>query len=239
MARPFPASGCRRTDHSGHGPSAVLLVPAVGTGSVFAVFAVEAEEPVVVERPVQREDDDLMARIAAGSQRSLAELIARHGRGLQSFAARYLGNSSDAEDVVQDVFVTAWKNANRYDPQKARVSTWLYKIAANRCIDQRRRRFLRNFIGLDDLECDPASEAPDAEARVSDRQELSIVRDGIAALPQRQRMALLLKVVADLDVPAIAEVMGTSIGSAEQLLVRARRGLRDHVAASDGRERNV
>jgi RNA polymerase sigma-70 factor (ECF subfamily) len=188
---------------------------------------------------VQREDDDLMARIAAGSQRSLAELIARHGRGLQSFAARYLGNSSDAEDVVQDVFVTAWKNANRYDPQKARVSTWLYKIAANRCIDQRRRRFLRNFIGLDDLESDPASEAPDAEARVSDRQELSIVRDGIAALPQRQRMALLLKVVADLDVPAIAEVMGTSIGSAEQLLVRARRGLRDHVAASDGRERNV
>lgn len=192
-----------------------------------------------MERLVQREDDDLLARIAAGSQGALAQLIARHGRGLRIFAARYLGNSTDAEDVVQDVFVTVWKNAGRFDPQKARVSTWLYKITANRCIDQRRRRFLRNFIGLDDLESDPASEAPDAEERVANRQELSIVRDGITTLPQRQRMALLLRVVADLDVPAIAEVMGTSIGSAEQLLVRARRGLRDHVAAHERRERNV
>ena len=192
-----------------------------------------------MERLVQREDDDLLARIAAGSQGALAQLIARHGRGLRIFATRYLGNPSDAEDVVQDVFVTVWKNADRFDPQKARISTWLYKITANRCIDQRRRRFLRSFIGLDDLDGDPASEAPDAEARVSNRQELSIVRDGIAALPQRQRMALLLKVVADLDVPAIAEVMGTSVGSAEQLLVRARRGLRDHMAAHDGRGRKV
>ena len=192
-----------------------------------------------MERLVQREDDDLLARIAAGSQGALAQLIARHGRGLRIFATRYLGNPSDAEDVVQDVFVTVWKNADRFDPQKARISTWLYKITANRCIDQRRRRFLRSFIGLDDLDGDPASEAPDAEARVSNRQELSIVRDGIAALPQRQRMALLLKVVADLDVPAIAEVMGTSVGSTEQLLVRARRGLRDHMAAHDGRGRKV
>ena len=192
-----------------------------------------------MERLVQREDDDLLARIAAGSQGALAQLIARHGRGLRIFATRYLGNPSDAEDVVQDVFVTVWKNADRFDPQKARISTWLYKITANRCIDQRRRRFLRSFIGLDDLDSDPASEAPDAEARVSNRQELLIVRDGIAALPQRQRMALLLKVVADLDVPAITEVMGTSVGSTEQLLVRARRGLRDHMAAHDGRGRKV
>ena len=192
-----------------------------------------------MERLVQREDDDLLARIAAGSQGALAQLIARHGRGLRIFATRYLGNPSDAEDVVQDVFITVWKNADRFDPQKARISTWLYKITANRCIDQRRRRFLRSFIGLDDLDSDPASEAPDAEARVSNRQELLIVRDGIAALPQRQRMALLLKVVADLDVPAITEVMGTSVGSTEQLLVRARRGLRDHMAAHDGRGRKV
>lgn len=205
----------------------------------FAAFAADTKSRIVVEKPRQREDDDLLARIAAGSQGALSQLIARHGRGLRIFAARYLGNASDAEDVVQDVFVTVWKNAGRFDPRRARVSTWLYKITANRCIDQRRRLFLRNFIGLDDLDCDPASEAPDAEARVSDRQELSIVRGGIAALPRRQRMALLLKVVADLDVPAIAEVMGTSTGSVEQLLVRARRGLRNHVAAHEGRERNV
>jgi len=205
----------------------------------FAAFVADIKSRIDVDKPTQREDDDLLARIAAGSQGALAQLIARHGRGLRVFAARYLGNPSDAEDVVQDVFVTVWKHAGRFDSQKARVSTWLYKITANRCIDQRRRRFLRDFIGLDDLDSDPVSEATDAEVTVSNRQELSIVRGGIAALPQRQRMALLLKVVADLDVPAIAEVMGTSAGSVEQLLVRARRGLRGHMMAHEGRERNV
>lgn len=205
----------------------------------FAAFVADIKSRIDVDKPTQREDDDLLARIAAGSQGALAQLIARHGRGLRVFAARYLGNPNDAEDVVQDVFVTVWKHAGRFDSQKARVSTWLYKITANRCIDQRRRRFLRDFIGLDDLDSDPVSEAADAEVTVSNRQELSIVRGGIAALPQRQRMALLLKVVADLDVPAIAEVMGTSAGSVEQLLVRARRGLRDHMTAHEGRERNV
>jgi RNA polymerase sigma-70 factor (ECF subfamily) len=194
---------------------------------------------IVVERQGEHEDDHLLARIAAGNQGALASLIARHGRGLRIFAARYLGNAGDAEDVVQDVFVSVWKNAGRFDPRRARVSTWLYKITANRCIDQRRRQALRRFIGLEDLESDLASEAPDAETSVSSRQELSAVRDGISGLPQRQRMALLLRAVADLDVPAIAEVMGTSAGSIEQLLVRARRGLRDHMAAHERRERNV
>ncbi|WP_343227700.1 RNA polymerase sigma factor [Rhizobium laguerreae] len=58
------------------------------------------------------------------------------------------------------------------------------------------------------------------------RQELAIVRAGLNKLPERQRMALLLRAVADLDVPSIAEAMGTSAGSVEQLLVRARRTLR-------------
>jgi RNA polymerase sigma-70 factor (ECF subfamily) len=190
-----------------------------------------------VQHRERREDDELVARIAAGSQGALAELMARHGCGLGIFALRYLGNGGDAEEVVQDVFVSVWKNAGRFDPQKARASTWLYRIAANRCIDQRRRRALRSFAGLDDIEGDPASDAPDAEASISARQELAIVRQGIASLPARQRMALLLRAVAGLDVPAIAEVMEVSPGSAEQLLVRARRGLRDHMAAVGGRER--
>jgi RNA polymerase sigma-70 factor (ECF subfamily) len=178
-----------------------------------------------------REDDGLLARIAAGDQAALAGLIARHGRGLKMFASRYLGSVADAEEVVQDVFVSVWRNAGRFDPRKARATTWLYRITANRCIDQRRRRAWRSFIGLDDLADDPVSEAPDAEATVAARQDLALVRNGISRLPERQRMALLLRAVADLDIPSIADVMGASAGSAEQLLVRARRGLRSHMAA--------
>jgi RNA polymerase sigma-70 factor (ECF subfamily) len=154
------------------------------------------------------------------------------------FAARYLGNAGDAEDVVQEVFVAVWKQATRFDPAKGRASTWLYRITANRCIDQRRRRALRSFIGLDDIGDELVSPEADAEATTAARQELAIVRDGLSRLPERQRMAVLLRAVGDLDIAAIAEVMGSSIGSAEQLLVRGRRALRDHLAmAAVGRER--
>ncbi|MBX9462637.1 MAG: sigma-70 family RNA polymerase sigma factor [Aquamicrobium sp.] len=175
------------------------------------------------------EDENVLVRIASGEQAALARLIDRHGHGLRVFAARYLGSAADAEDVVQDVFVSVWKHAARFDPVKGRASTWLYRITANRCIDARRRRSLRAFIGLDDVHDILADEDPRADARVGARQELAIVRDGLARLPERQRMALLLRAVAGLDVPAIAEVMGASAGSVEQLLVRGRRSLRGHL----------
>lgn len=172
------------------------------------------------------EDESLLLRIASGEQAALARLIDRHGRGLRLFAARYLGSAADAEDVVQDVFVSVWKHAGRFDPDRARASTWLYRITANRCVDARRRRSFRAFIGLDDVPDTLADETRQADARMGARQELAIVRDGLALLPERQRMALLLRAVGGLDVPGIAEVMGASAGSVEQLLVRGRRTLR-------------
>jgi RNA polymerase sigma-70 factor (ECF subfamily) len=191
-----------------------------------------------VPHEASRGDDELLARVAAGSQAALSQLMARHGRGLRTFAARYLGHAADAEDVVQEVFVTVWKQAARFDPKRGRASTWLYRITANRCIDQRRRRALRRFIGLDDVSGELAAPDVGAEATTAARQELAIVRGGLSRLPERQRMALLLRAVADLDIAGIAEVMGTSAGSAEQLLVRGRRALRDHLAvAAEGRER--
>ncbi|CAN7671150.1 RNA polymerase sigma factor [Mesorhizobium sp. LjNodule214] len=194
--------------------------------------------PAAVLHEQPRGDEELLARMAAGSQGALSELIARHGRGLRTFAARYLGHAGDAEDVVQEVFVTVWKQAARFDPARGRASTWLYRITANRCIDQRRRRALRSFIGLDDLRQEIAAPEADAEATTAARQELAIVRDGLSRLPARQRMAVLLRAVGDLDIAAIAEVMSVSTGSVEQLLVRGRRALRDHSAmAAAGRER--
>jgi RNA polymerase sigma-70 factor (ECF subfamily) len=186
----------------------------------------------------RHEDDRLLLRVASGDQAALARLIDRHGRGLRLFAARLLGGAGDAEDVAQDVFVAVWKHAARFDPAKGKASTWLYRIAANRCIDMRRRRSFRAFLGLDAMPGEAAGDEPAADARVGARQELAIVRAGLAALPERQRMALLLRAVADMDVPDIAAVMETSVGSAEQLLVRGRRALREHLASTEKKAQN-
>jgi len=170
----------------------------------------------------------LVASMAAGDRSALAGLIRLYGRGIESFAARTLGNVADAEDVAQEVFLRAWRLAHRYDPAKAAVSTWLYRIAVNLCIDQRRRRGLRQFLGLDtpELGDGPVDPAPDVEQQTDARQRLAQLTPALQALPQRQRMALLLKVVAELDTAAVAAALGTSPGAVEQLLVRARGGLR-------------
>ena len=180
-----------------------------------------------IARPPERLDDEaLLAQVAEGEQLALRQLIDRHGRGLRLFAGRYLGGSDEAEDVVQDVFISVWKNAKRFDRSKGRATTWIYRIAANRCIDVRRWRKFRTFIGFEEAHERFPSLDPDADAWMGARQELAIVRAGLDKLPERQRMALLLRAIADLDVPAIADVMGASAGSVEQLLVRARRTLR-------------
>ncbi|MBB3149845.1 RNA polymerase sigma-70 factor (ECF subfamily) [Phyllobacterium trifolii] len=186
----------------------------------------QARVPEIARLPERLDDEELLARVAAGEQLALRQLIDRHGRGLQLFAARYLGGSHDAEDIVQDVFFSVWNNAKRFDRAKGRATTWIYRIAANRCIDVRRWRRFRVFIGFEDTDDVFSSEDPQADTLIGARQELAIVRAGLGKLPERQRMALLLRAVADLDVPAIAAVMGTSAGSVEQLLVRARRTLR-------------
>ncbi|RMC64852.1 RNA polymerase sigma factor [Sinorhizobium meliloti] len=186
----------------------------------------QARAPEIANLPERLDDEALLARVAAGEQLALRQLINRHGRGLRLFAGRFLGGFDEAEDVVQDVFISVWKNAKRFDPSKGRATTWLYRIAANRCIDVRRWRKFRILIGFEEAHERFPSEDPEADTLIGARQELAIVRACLDKLPDRQRMALLLRAVADLDVPAIAEVMEASTGSVEQLLVRARRTLR-------------
>lgn len=171
--------------------------------------------------------------MAAGREAALARLIGQFGRGLTLFATRYLGDPGAADEVVQDVFLKAWREAARYDPARGAVSTWLYRIAANLCVDRLRRARLRRFLTGGPSAADLSEVLPDpaagAETTLAARQALVRTRRALLALPERQRMAILLTVVAELDTAAAAAAMGTSRGSVEQLLVRARRALKAEI----------
>lgn len=167
----------------------------------------------------------LVRAMAAGDRAALSGLVRLHGRGLASYCARALDRPGDAEDAVQEVFLKAWTAAARFDPSRAGVATWLYRIALNQCIDMNRRGRFRRFLGLAEAP-EPEAEAPDAFRNLAGREEAARIRAAVAALPDRQRQALLLRVVAELDNPAIAVTMQTGVGAVEQLLVRARAGLR-------------
>lgn len=178
---------------------------------------------------------ELLARMADGEEAALGLLIDRFGGRVTGFALRYLGDRAEADDVAQDVFLTAWRRARDFDPVKGRARAWLFTIARNRAVDRLRRRRLGWLVGLDALTGEPEADAPGAVQSVVARSELAAAKREIEALPDRQRLALLLATVGDLDTTEIAQTMGLSRGAVEQLLVRARRRLRTKLGREEGK----
>jgi len=171
------------------------------------------------------EERSQMAALARGDRQAMAWLIQRYGPGLRRFLAGVLTDANEAEDVAQDTFLRVWRAAARYDPGRASPATWIYRIGLRQAIDRNRRRGFRRFLGLDAAP-DPVDDAPGAEADLASRQVLALTRAALASLPDRQRKALLLRAVAGMTNGDIAAVLGISPGAVEQLLVRARAGLR-------------
>lgn len=176
----------------------------------------------------------LLGLIAQGDEGALNALIDQFGGRVTGFAMRYLGDRLEAQDVAQEVFLSVWSKARDYTPGKGSARTWLFAIARNRAIDRLRRRRLRWMVGLDDLSGEPQDDTPDPARTAQARSELAATRDAIKTLPDRQRMALLLATVGELETTEIANIMGTRQGAVEQLLVRARRKLRHELGRHQG-----
>lgn len=172
------------------------------------------------------DDDTLMSRAAAGDRRAFSLLVTRHAERVRAVALRFSGNAADADDVTQQAFLAAWRDAANWQRGRARFSTWIYRVAVNRCIDLSRRRRVRAWLSLDSV-AEPQDDAPGAAELADQQSELAAVRRDILALPEKQRAALLLAVQAEKGTAEIGAALGVSAGAAEQLLVRARRTLRE------------
>jgi RNA polymerase sigma-70 factor (ECF subfamily) len=169
----------------------------------------------------------LAERAARGDRAALRELYLLHREAAQRVAFRYLGDEAEARDVVQDVFVTLLTQPAAFAPT-ARFSTWLWRVVANRCLNRKAKASWRDGAreagegALESLHEDPAR-AP--EASLLRAEEAARVRAAIDALPDRQRMAVLLSRFEELSYEEIAEALETSVSSVESLLFRARRAL--------------
>ena len=177
-------------------------------------------------------DEQLVRLAAAGDKAAFTRLVGRHQHRLLALVTRSLGSRAAAEDVVQEVFTRAWMNAPNWsarDTGGASYAAWLSRVAVNLCIDGfRRHRPTAPIEGI----AEPADPSPTADVSLLRRETAARVRAAIGALPDRQRMAIALTYDADITNPEGAAAMGTSVGSFELLLVRARRTLR--LALQDG-----
>lgn len=166
-------------------------------------------------------DEHLMARIARGDQTAFRLLARRSVPMAIGLARRVLGNVADAEEVAQEAMLRVWTNAPRWRPE-ARFRTWLYRIVLNLCFNRRRRA---PFASLDDAG-DPADPAPDAAKQLEQSEQDRAIATAIAALPERQRAAIVLTYHDGLSNAETADALGTSRPAVEALLVRAKQALR-------------
>lgn len=168
--------------------------------------------------PLDASDHDLIRLVAQGQREALAVLVRRHQQRVLSLAYRLLGRWDAAEDVCQDAFLRVWGSAAKFKPDAA-FSTWLYRIVANLCWDQR-RRWVRQPGGWPEDE-DRLHLATEGESPAEQAERRALIRKAIAQLPHRQRLAIILHRYDGLSHRQIADVTGWSLGAIESCLVRA------------------
>ncbi len=167
-------------------------------------------------------DADLVARAGRGDRAAAQALMARHLPRLLTLARRMLGDPAEAEDAVQDTFIQLWTHAARWEPGRARFSTWLYRVALNKCYDRLRRRPAARL----DEAAEIADPAPGPDAGLHTAALSAQVEAALAALPERQRAAIQLCHFQDCGNIEAAEILGVSVEALESLLARGRRALR-------------
>lgn len=186
-------------------------------------------------------DVDLMLKFQAGDVSAFEQLMRKHQKSVINTIYRFIGNRADAEELAQEVFLKVYNSAQKYKP-KAKFSTWLYKIVTNLCLNElRRKRF--ETVSLDDLaeEIPPLSKGGkrgdfiDARQIPPDialeRKELAFwIKKSVKSLPEKQRMALILREYDGLSYKEIAEVMGCSVASVQSRLQRAKATLKEKLA---------
>ena len=188
-------------------------------------------------------DRELLARVGAGDGAAFEELVERHHRRLLRVCERLLGDREEARDAVQEVLLKVLRKAGGFRP-RALVSTWLYRIAVNHCLNVLRRRRIVRMLSLtgthDDGEeeraLDPVEERPGPQQQLAARREWRRVQRAIAALPPGQRAVLVLVRLEGLAYREVAETLGITLGAVESRLVRAMRALERLRPAQEGRE---
>jgi RNA polymerase sigma-70 factor (TIGR02960 family) len=187
--------------------------------------------------------DPVVEAARAGDEPAFAELVGRHRRELHVHCYRMLGSFEEAEDLVQETFLRAWRGRERFEGGPG-FRAWLYRIATNACLDALRssRRRVRSLHSVAEVpwlqpypdrlldELAPSDTEPDAVVVARERIELTFLAV-IQLLPPRQRAVLILRDVLGWSAREAAELLETTVAAANSALQRARATLRERLPA--------
>lgn len=194
------------------------------------------------------DDQRLFELIQAGNHDAFAQLVTRYTDRFFALAYRTLGSVEDARDVVQQAFVNLWARPHMWQPDKAKFTTWFYRVILNACHDQLRRATKTSVVepaeferAVGDVFSESHSSSRDVADTVAERQhqdwQQNALRQWIAELPSAQRDALTLVIHSELPQRDAADILGISVKALESLLIRAKRNLAQQLAAEQSKQR--
>jgi RNA polymerase sigma factor (sigma-70 family) len=163
-------------------------------------------------------DEKLIAMARSGNPGAFETIVDRYQGRLLGFCRQMLGSTEDAEDVLQEVFVNAYR-AMLADEREINLRPWLYRIARNRCLNHLRKP---SADAQESMDMVPEVEAASTAEKVHNREEFRQIISDVNKLPETQRSALLLREMDALSYEEIADAMETTVPSVKSLLVRAR-----------------
>jgi RNA polymerase sigma-70 factor, ECF subfamily len=184
-------------------------------------------------------DNALVERAREGDFGAFERLFERHRALVFRFSYQMTHRVDDAEDLVQDSFVRAYKNLHRYRDE-AKFTTWLLRIVTNLATD--RARMSRRRLSLEQQEAKGAlvwmtgGDGEDPINNLEDDRRQIAVEKALAALPQHHRTMIVLRDIEEREYVEIASIMGCTVGGAKLRVLRARRALRERVAPLLGDE---
>jgi RNA polymerase sigma-70 factor (ECF subfamily) len=186
-----------------------------------AVAAPEATAGTLVDQ-----DAPLVGRAKRGDREAFSRLVERHHRRVFGTAHRMLGDREAAADITQDTFLAAWRALEGFE-ERARFSTWITKIAMNRCRNALRApEAARTGPLLTDPPGDPAR---GPEAAVGDREVAAHLERALGRIDAEHREILVLREIEGLSYDAIAEILDLEAGTVKSRLHRARAALRERL----------
>jgi RNA polymerase sigma-70 factor (ECF subfamily) len=182
-------------------------------------------------------DDDLVARLQAGDQAAYAQLVEEHAGKIYRLALRLMGNEADAEDVLQETFLSAFKSIDRFEARSS-LSTWLYRIASNAALMRLRRKEPEQVSVDEPVERDDGELIPRQLFDFCCLPEEDLLREEARAemqravdeLPPSLRSVFILRDIEGLSTEETAEALDLSVSAVKSRLMRARLKLRERLS---------
>ncbi len=177
------------------------------------------------------EDFSLMQRVASGDEEAVGELFDRFGSLAYRMAYQAMPTRAEAEDAVQEIFVRLWKTADRYDPKRAALVTWVMLISRRHLVDKLRR--IQARVRPASLEAGApgvTAEAPVESGRMEKDERYAALMEKIDTLPELQRTVVIRAYLGGQTLRQIGEELDTPIGTIKSALSRALVRLRERVS---------